>query len=134
MKGIRKAIRKILFEQKVVKRHGTDFSGGGDHLVLPFSAVIDPTTYPDFPYRKTGEEPISFQKEYSRTHPDGWTITGVVTDWEDYFQGVTDFRASHPKFGSVYGNFDTEVVADNERGYDDFYAKHPPIIWDPSDI
>ena len=137
MEAIRKIIRSILSEQNlpVIKRSEVDFSGGGDHLVLPFSDVVDPAKYPDFPYVKIGAPPIDLQTTvFSRTHPDGWTITGKVRDWEDYFQGVEDFTARHPRFGKVSGNFNNEVRADSEDGYADFYRQHPPRRWNPGEI
>ena len=105
MEKLRKIIRQTLSEQ-VIKQSGVDFHSS-DHLVLPFESMIDPIKYPHFPYRNMGDEPLNLSTTvFSMTHPDGWTITGKVTDWEDFFQGVEDFIAHHPKFGSVSGNFD----------------------------
>jgi hypothetical protein len=134
MNSFRKIVRHILSEQ-VVKKPEVDFSGGGDHLVLPFSAVVDPDKYPHFPYVLVGQPDLELKTTvFSRTHPDGWTISAKVTDWEDYFQGVENFVAMHPKFGSVSGNFDKEVVADSEEGYANFFSQHPPRRWDPGEI
>jgi hypothetical protein len=69
---------------------------------------------------------------FERTHGDGWTIRGEVK--EDWYCWVNDFEASHPQFGRVWGNFESEVHADSEEAFADFYAKHPPRAWDYGDI
>lgn len=68
----------------------------------------------------------------SRTHKDGWTISGSIS--EDYFSWVNDFEASHPDFGRVWGNFESEVFASTEEAYQDFFEKHSPQAWDYWDI
>ena len=60
--------------------------------------------------------------EFTRTHADGWTITGRIV--EDYFYWVNEFHASHPKFGRVWGDFETEVHATSERAFRKFYENH----------
>lgn len=68
----------------------------------------------------------------SRTHSDGWTISGEIH--EDYYEWVNEFEASHPVFGRVWGDFEGEVFADSEEGFQDFYARHTPEAWDYWDI
>jgi hypothetical protein len=70
--------------------------------------------------------------EHTRVHPDGWTITAFIH--EDYFYWVNEFEAVHPMYGRVWGDFESEVYADTEDGFQDFYAKHPPEPWDYYDI
>lgn len=70
--------------------------------------------------------------QYSRTHPDKWTISGVIV--EDYFYWVNDFEASHPIYGRVWGNFEDIVYADSEEGFQNFVANHPAYEWDYEDI
>lgn len=68
----------------------------------------------------------------SRSHATGWTISGAVQD-----QGllwVNEFSAVHPRYGRVWGDFETTVFADSEEGFDDFFEKHPPNFWDYHDI
>lgn len=68
----------------------------------------------------------------TRTHADGWTITGeVVQDWICW---VNAFEATHPVYGRVWGDFESEVFADSEEGYEAFFAQHTPEEWDPWDI
>jgi hypothetical protein len=69
---------------------------------------------------------------FTKTHPDGWTISGKV--WEDYFYWVNDFHAWHPTLGHVWGDFETEVQADSEEAFADFYSKHTPESWDYAEI
>jgi hypothetical protein len=66
------------------------------------------------------------------THEDGWTITGKVH--EDYYQWINEFEAVHPKYGKVYGDFEANVYADTEEGFQHFYENHTPISWDYGDI
>lgn len=68
----------------------------------------------------------------SRTHKDGWTISGnILQDWGFW---VNTFEASHPDFGRVWGDFESEVFATSEAAFQDFYEKHPPFSWDYGDI
>jgi hypothetical protein len=66
------------------------------------------------------------------THPDGWTVSGEIN--EDYFEWVNEFEASHPRYGRVWGDFEYEVHADSEEGFNDFVKYHPPHEWDYWDI
>lgn len=68
----------------------------------------------------------------SRKHKDGWTISGVIS--EDYFYWVNDFVATHPDFGRVWGNFESEVFASTEAAFQDFFEGHSPEAWDYWDI
>jgi hypothetical protein len=70
--------------------------------------------------------------EFSRTHSDGWTISGYV--FEDYYTWVNVFEAHHPAFGRVWGDFGDRVFADSQAGYDAFCANHGPVTWDYGDI
>jgi hypothetical protein len=69
---------------------------------------------------------------FSRTHDDGWTIEGVIS--EDYVYWVNDFTATHSIYGTVRGNFEEEVFATSKKGFKHFYANHAPEIWDYMDI
>ena len=91
-------------------------------------------------YTKKFHQPNNFQS-WANTldpsdlgfHPEsGWTIEGEVH--EDYFEWVNDFVATHPKYGRIEGNFETEVTARSKRAFDHFYANHPPKEWDYYDI
>lgn len=53
---------------------------------------------------------------------------------EDYFEWVNEFEAHHPSFGRVWGDFESEVFADSEAGYDAFVEHHAPNQWDYHDI
>jgi hypothetical protein len=69
---------------------------------------------------------------YKKIHPDGWTIEGEVH--EDYYYWVNEFKAKHPKYGKVWGDFEEEVFADSEEGFKHFYKYHTPEEWDYADI
>lgn len=101
----------------ITKKFGEDFNSDGGALTLRTFEVTE------------GKEEGGFHK---RTHPDGWIIEGEIH--EDYFVWVNDFKASHPKFGKVWGNFEDKVYADSEEGFKDFFEKHRPNAWDYGDI
>lgn len=65
---------------------------------------------------------------HSRTHDDGWTITGEIH--EDYYVWVNDFEATHPTLGRVWGNFEGEVKATSKAAFDHFWKHHEPEAWD----
>lgn len=104
----------------VTKKFGVDFHSSGGALTLNANEV-GPS------YSTSYEAPPD-----SFTHPDGWTITAKVH--EDYYEWINDFEATHPTFGRVWGNFESEVHADSEEAFADFYAKHTPSAWDYWDI
>lgn len=104
----------------ITKKFGKDFNSEGGALTLNPDEVCE------------GEYEVNSNKEYSRTHKDGWTIKGRIH--EDYYEWVNDFEAIHPKFGKVWGDFESEVYADTEEGFKDFFDKHKPEEWDYGDI
>lgn len=65
-------------------------------------------------------------------HASGWIVEGEVS--EDCFEWVSDFTASHPVYGKVWGNFNKKVYADSQEGLDDFMKNVPPHAWDIYDI
>jgi len=106
----------------VKKFFGVDFDSEGGALTLCPGEV----------YEGDVKGRIFTPKKYTRTHPDGWTISGVVySDWRDW---VNEFEASHPVYGRVWGNFQNEVYADSEEGFAHFYENHKPDAWDYSEI
>lgn len=103
----------------VTKKFGIDFTSDGGALTLRPSEVSD-NGY-------VGRKVVS-----EKTHPDGWTIKGEIH--EDYYEWVNSFEATHPEHGKVWGDFENEVYADNEDGYNHFYTNHTPEAWDYQDI
>jgi len=99
----------------VIKKYGVDFHSGGGALTLS----------PEY----VGCWEVG---EHTKTHDYGWTITGEVV--EDYYYWVNKFSAEHPKLGKVWGDFEDEVFADSEEGFNDFYSNFPPEDWDYGDI
>lgn len=101
----------------ITKKFGIDFHSDGGALTLNQSEVTD-----------SGDT----SGEHTRTHADGWTITGEIH--EDYFVWVNYFEATHPIYGRVWGDFESEVYADSGEGFAHFYANHVPEAWDYWDI
>ena len=79
-----------------------------------------------------GCDPETLAVAHTKTHSDGWTITGYVH--VNYASWVNDFEAKHPTHGWVKGNFDTKVTASSDVAYHDFYQNHTPRLWDYMDI
>lgn len=69
---------------------------------------------------------------HKRTHNSGWTIEGLIH--EDYYIWVNEFKALHPKYGKVYGDFESIVYANSEEGFKHFYEHHTPEAWNYEDI
>lgn len=102
----------------VIKKFG-DFSSSSTALTLQASEV-------------TGFGSIMEGNLHQKTHIDGWTIKAKVE--EDWFLWVNYFEANHPIHGRVWGDFEDEVFADTEEGFNHFYANHTPEQWDYYDI
>ena len=62
----------------------------------------------------------------------GWTIEGIIV--EDYYEWVNDFTATHPVYGKIKGNFETEVTAESEEAHNHFVENHRYSEWDYYDI
>lgn len=69
---------------------------------------------------------------YTRTHSDGWTISGCIT--EDWFEWVNDFVATKKDGSFVKGNFEDEIQASSIKAVRDFLRNHTPSAWDYWDI
>ena len=69
---------------------------------------------------------------YIGDNDSGWTITGEVHT--DHYSWVNEFKATHPKLGEVYGDFEAEVFASSKQAYDHFVKHHEPDCWDYQDI
>lgn len=104
---------------KITKIFGKDFDSNGGALTLERREVTD-------------DENAVSGRTYTKTHESGWTITGKI--FEDCFTWVNHFEAHHPYFGKVWGDFESEVYADTEKGFADFYKNHTPEAWDYHDI
>ena len=102
----------------VIKKFGVDFDSMPGALTLRREEIDE-----------TDEKLNGFS---IRVHLDGWTISGEIK--EDYYSWVNEFTAMHPLHGKVWGNFEEEVFADTEEGYQDFYKNHKPEAWDYGDI
>lgn len=65
-------------------------------------------------------------------HASGWEISGEII--RDYYEWVNQFKAEHPTYGKVYGDFEDVVFADSNEGFRHFFENHPPCAWDYGDI
>jgi uncharacterized protein (TIGR02996 family) len=101
----------------VVKDFGVDFHSAGGALTLGVGDV---------------SEADVGSGTHTRTHPDGWTITGEVC--EDHYIWVNKFEASHADYGVVWGDFEGVVFATSEEGFRHFWQHHEPFAWDYHDI
>lgn len=110
-------IERSELDTMVIKRFGEDFHSSGGALTLNPSEVSD--------VNRIGGP-------YTRSHPDGWTITGVIH--EDYYEWVNEFKAEHPHYGVIYGDFEDKVTASSEEAFQHFYENHKPEEWDYQDI
>ena len=91
----------------IIKKFGIDFISPGGALTL----------YPSY---------------ITELNESGWVISGTIH--EDYYEWVNEFEAIHPVYGKVWGDFEIEVFADSEEGFNNFYENHPPNAWDYDDI
>jgi hypothetical protein len=62
----------------------------------------------------------------------GWRVKAVVH--EDWFRWVNYFEAFHEDYGIVYGDFEEEVYASDEKALEHFIKNHEPEVWDYWDI
>lgn len=105
-------------KKKVTKKFGVDFISDGGALTL-----------------RTGDvsgELIYGTNVHTKTHESGWTIQGEIQ--EDYYEWVNDFKATHPHYGKVVGNFERKVWASSEEAFTHFWDNHEPEAWDYQDI
>ena len=77
-------------------------------------------------------EDANNDKIHSRTHADGWTIKGVIS--EDYYMWVNDFEATKEDGSFVRGNFEDKIEASSVEALKDFLKNHTPSFWDYWDI
>lgn len=73
---------------------------------------------------------------FERTHPDGWTIKGVMCN--DWYSWVEVFEATHPQFGKVWRTEEDAknhtVKATTREAYDNFVINHEFIGFCYDDI
>lgn len=97
----------------ITKIFGKDFHSDDGALTLPGSAV-------------------GSRQNVWKIHSSGWAIRGDIQD--DWATWVNYFEATHARFGKVWGDFESEVFADTEAGFSNFFDNHPPDAWDYQDI
>ena len=83
----------------------------------------------------SNKKKLEYDKQYSRTHKNGWTISGkIVEDWVSWVPFITAFHKSR---GIIYGDFSEEiiVVSDNpDKALLHFLDNNMPLVWTSWDI
>ena len=77
---------------------------------------------------------ITYLEALTRSHDDGWTISGVpekskssfVNNIPDGNWQVSVFVATHTEYGTVRGDLNEYLVVDNIIGFTNFIINHPP--------
>lgn len=82
-------------------------------------------------YDSFGSLARTLDPDFLGTHHE-WTVKGLVM--EDYFEWVNYFEATHPKFGFVAGNYESEIISSSKEAYLDFCKYFPFAEWDYWDI
>jgi hypothetical protein len=85
----------------------------------------------DYPY-SGGHEALTLDIDELGLNESGWVIEGEVH--EDYYEWVNEFEANHCIYGKITGDFETQVVAENEEAFQHFWENHEPDGWDYWDI
>ncbi len=87
------------------------------------------------PWDISNKKKLEYYKQYSRTHKNGWTISGqIVEDWVSWVPFITAF---HKIYGIIYGDFSEEiiVVSDNpDEALFHFLDNNIPLVWTSWDI
>jgi hypothetical protein len=87
------------------------------------------------PWDISTKKKLEYDKQYSRTHKNGWTISGkIVEDWVSWVPFITAF---HKNYGVIYGDFSKEivVVSDNpDAALFHFLDNNTPLVWTGWDI
>lgn len=87
----------------------------------------------DYSKKTFNSQARTLQPEDLGFHEDsGWTVEGDVH--EDWYEWVNEFVATHPVYGKIEGDFETEVTAESQEALDHFLANHPFMEWDYWDI
>lgn len=87
------------------------------------------------PWDISNKKKLEYYKQYSRTHKNGWTISGQIV--EDYVSWVPFITAFHKNYGIIYGDFSEEiiVVSNNpDKTLFNFLDNNMPLVWTSWDI
>jgi len=73
------------------------------------------------------EDNINDSEEiYTKTHPDGWTISGQIDDYECWREWVSKFTAHHPVYGNIFSDLTNfNVISESLESYNHFITYHP---------
>lgn len=74
----------------------------------------------------------TIEPENLGTHASGWVIEGDII--EDWYEWVNEFKAVHPEYGVIEGDFENEVTAESQEAIDHFVEHVGYEEWDYWDI
>lgn len=89
-------------------------------------------------YRPFPEDPDAFKPAITlppsavKKNKGGWKVEAYVH--EDYIRWINYFEADHPKYGFVWGDFESYVYASSQEAYEDFIRHWSVERWDYWDI
>ena len=81
---------------------------------------------------KTDDRSSSSSRLHDGVNESGWEIRGRL--FVDTFLWVNEFAGQHAQFGVVFGDFEKQVSATSQAGYDHFVKHHPYVEWSYHDI
>lgn len=62
-------------------------------------------------------------KVHTKNHEDGWTISAKIEHY--HYVWIETFKASHPKYGRIYGNLNESIKVQSLKAYEHFIKYHP---------
>lgn len=111
-----------------VAQYVTEMTNSSDGLSISFNIkkYLQKFIFATDQYRDPAQQGAICYKQTSRTHDDGWTISGTPYGLHCMIQ-MDAFEAAHPELGTVSGNFNSKVTASSPQAYYSFVAAHAPI-------
>jgi hypothetical protein len=74
-------------------------------------------------YTPSGSEAITLPADIVGNNKSGWTVIAHIII--DYYEWINYFEAFHPKYGIVYGDFESDVYYSSEDTLEHFLKNHP---------
>ena len=83
-------------------------------------------------YTTSGSDARTLSAYIVGNNKSGWIVLAHIHI--DYYEWLNYFEAFHPKYGIVYGDFETNVFYSSEYTLEHFLENHPFEEWDYWDI
>jgi hypothetical protein len=64
---------------------------------------------------------------YTKQHNNGWIISATITN-DGKNKWIDHFEARHPKYGTVVGDFNKQVVSKTKPAFEDFVKSFLPTL------